>query len=231
MLVGVVAGLLVFACARWTGEPQVERAIAFETSLDQARGEAPEPEMVSRKVQRSFGLLTGSVIYGAAMGGIFGLVFAFAYGRMGVAGPRALSALLAGMGFVAIVLVPSLKYPANPPAVGHPETIGVRTAAYFLLIAFSVAAMIFAVQVGRRLQVRFGAWNGSLLAGAIFVVIVSVVCHFLPEIDEVPVGFPVTLMWRFRMASLEIQAVMWATLGLLFGWLTERDMSSSRALN
>jgi predicted cobalt transporter CbtA len=79
--------------------------------------------------------------------------------------------------------------------------------------------------------VRFGAWNGSLLAGAIFVVIVSVVCHFLPEIDEVPVGFPVTLMWRFRMASLEIQAVMWATLGLLFGWLTERDMSSSRALN
>jgi predicted cobalt transporter CbtA len=231
MLVGVVAGLLVFACARWTGEPQVERAIAFETSLDQARGEAPEPEMVSRKVQRSFGLLTGSVIYGAAMGGIFGLVFAFAYGRMGVAGPRALSALLAGMGFVAIVLVPSLKYPANPPAVGNPETIGVRTAAYFLLIAFSIAAMVFAIQVGRRLRVRFGAWNGSLLTGAIFVVIVSVVCHFLPEIDEVPVGFPVTLMWRFRMASLEIQAVMWATLGLLFGWLTERDMSSSRALN
>src|SRR5271154_50167 len=102
MLVGVVAGLLVFAFARWTGEPQVERAIAFETSLDQARGEAPEPEMVSRKVQRSFGLLTGAVVYGAAMGGIFGLVFAFAYGRMGVAEPRALSALLAGMGFVAI---------------------------------------------------------------------------------------------------------------------------------
>jgi len=30
-------------------------------------------------------------------------------------------------------------------------------------------------------------------------------------------------MWRFRIAALEIQAVMWATLGLLFGWLTERD--------
>ena len=37
------------------------------------------------------------------------------------------------------------------------------------------------------------------------------------------VGFPVTLMWRFRVASLGIQAVMWATLGILFGWLTERD--------
>jgi predicted cobalt transporter CbtA len=229
MLAGVVAGLLVFGFARWIGEPQVERAIAFETNLDHARGEAAEPEMVSRKVQRSFGLLTGAVVYGAAVGGIFGLVFAFAYGRMGVTGPRALSALLAGMGFVAIVLVPNLKYPANPPAVGNPETIGVRTAAFFLLIAFSIAAMVFAVQMGQRLRGRFGAWNGSLLAAGIFVVIMVVVCHFLPEIDEVPAGFPVTLMWRFRVAALEIQAVMWATLGLLFGWLTERDLRSSGA--
>jgi predicted cobalt transporter CbtA len=231
MLVGLVAGLMVFAFARWIGEPQVERAIAFETSLDHARGEAPEPEMVSRKVQRSFGLLAGTVVYGAAMGGIFGLVFAFAYGRMSVAGPRALSALLAGMGFIAIALVPNLKYPANPPAVGDPETIGVRTAAFFLLIAFSIAAMVFAVQMGRRLRGKFGAWNGSLLAAAIFVVLMVLVCHFLPAIDEVPAGFPVTLMWRFRVAALEIQAVMWATLGLLFGWLTERDSGSSRVLH
>jgi predicted cobalt transporter CbtA len=226
MLVGVVAGLFVFAFARWVGEPQVERAIAFETSLNQARGETPEPEMVSRKVQRSLGLLTGAVVYGAAIGGIFGLVFAFAYRRMDVAELRALSALLAGMGFVAIVLVPNLKYPANPPAVGNPETIGIRTASFFLLIAFSIAAMVFAVQMGRRLRFKFGAWNGSLLAAAIFVVIVGVVMHFLPEIDEVPAGFPVTLMWRFRVAALEIQAVMWATIGLLFGWLTERDVNS-----
>jgi predicted cobalt transporter CbtA len=47
--------------------------------------------------------------------------------------------------------------------------------------------------------------------------------YVLPAVDEVPAGFPVTLMWRFRVASLGIQAVMWATLGILFGWLTERD--------
>src|SRR5580698_6357608 len=116
MLVGIVAGLLVLAFARLIGEPQVERAIAFETQMDQAKGEAPEPEMVSRKVQRNIGLLTGAVVYGAAIGGIFALVLAFALGRMGVTRPRVLSALLAGMGFVAIVLVPTLKYPANPPS-------------------------------------------------------------------------------------------------------------------
>src|ERR1700728_2054487 len=141
MLVGLIAGLCVFAFARWAGEPQVDRAIAFETSMDQAKGEPPEPEMVSRKIQKSFGLLTGAVVYSTALGGIFALVFAYARGRMSVARPRVLAALIAGMGFIAIVLVPSLKYPANPPSVGNPETIDIRTGAYFLLIAISVIAM------------------------------------------------------------------------------------------
>src|ERR1700678_4641794 len=167
MLVGIVAGLLVFVFARLGGEPQVERAIARETTMDKARGEAPEPEMVSRKVQKSVGLLAGVVVYGTAIGGLFGLVFAFAYGRMGITHPRTLSAVLAAMGFVAIVLVPTLKYPANPPSVGNPETIGVRTAAFFLLIVFSIAAMVLALQVRRRLSIRLGGWNSSLLAAAL----------------------------------------------------------------
>ncbi|MBB5315962.1 CbtA family protein [Tunturibacter empetritectus] len=228
MLVGVVAGLLVFAFARWIGEPQVERAIAFETAADQAKGEAPELEMVSRRVQKSFGLLTGTVVYGAAVGGLFGLVFALAYGRIGELGPRALSAVLAGLGFVAIVLVPQLKYPANPPAVGSAETIGVRTGAYFLLIAVSIAAMVFSLQMRKRLARRFGEWNGSLLAAALFVVVVSLVAHFLPVVDEVPAGFPVTLMWKFRVAAVEIQAVLWGTLGLGLGWWMERELGLGR---
>jgi predicted cobalt transporter CbtA len=228
MLVGIIAGLLVFAFARWTGEPQVERAIAFESSMEKAGDTSPEPEMVSRKVQRGIGLLTGVAVYGAAMGGIFALVFAFAYGRVPIADPRALSAWLALLGFVAIVLVPSLKYPANPPAVGNAETIGIRTAAYFLFIAFSIAAMVLAVQVGQRLTSRYGTWNASLLAVALFLLIVGVVSHLFPKIDEVPANFPATLLWRFRIATLEIQAVLWATLGILFGWLTERDSSLPR---
>jgi predicted cobalt transporter CbtA len=223
MLVGLLAGLLAFAFARSVGEPEVERAIAYETRMDQAKGQAPEPEMVSRGVQKSFGLLTGVVVYGTAIGGLFGLVFAFAYGRMGITHPRTLSAVLAAMGFVAIVLIPTLKYPANPPSVGNPETIGVRTAAFFLLIVFSIAGMVLALQVRRSLSIRFGVWNSSLLAAALFLLIMGIVSYALPMVDEVPAGFPVTLMWRFRVAALGIQTVMWATLGILFGWLTERD--------
>lgn len=104
MLVGVFAGLLAFGFARIFGEPQVDRAIAFEDQMSQAKGEAPEPELVSRKTQAGLGLFTGVIIYSAAIGGLFSLAFAFVYGRVGRLGPRATAALLALGGFVAIVL-------------------------------------------------------------------------------------------------------------------------------
>jgi predicted cobalt transporter CbtA len=223
MLVGLIAGLLVFGFARWVGEPQLDRAIAFEASLDHARGEPAEAEMVSRRVQRGPGLLVGTLVYSAALGGIFGLIFAFAQGRFGVSSPRALAVWIAGLGFVSITLVPSLKYPANPPTVGNPDTIGMRTAAYFLAIALSVASLSLVVQVARRLARRFEVWNSILVAALLFVALTATLSHFLPTIDEVPLGFPASLLWKFRIASWEMQLLLWSTLGVLFGWLSERD--------
>ena len=228
MLVGVVAGLFVFALARWTGEAQVDRAIAFETSMDQAKGERPEPEMVSRKIQRGIGLLTGAVVYSSALGGIFGLVFAFSQGRFAVSSPRALALWIAVLGFISVALVPSLKYPANPPSVGSPETIGMRTAAYFLAIALSLASMTLSLQLGHRFIRRFGVWNGSLLSAFLFALLTVTLLSLLPAIDEVPHTFPASLLWQFRIASWEMQLLLWGTLGVLFGWLTERDQSTHR---
>jgi hypothetical protein len=71
MLVGVIAGLLAFDFARIFGEPQVDRAIAFEDQMSQAKGEAPEPELVSREMQAGLGLFTGVIVYSAAIGGLF----------------------------------------------------------------------------------------------------------------------------------------------------------------
>jgi len=231
MLAGLVAGLLVFALARWIGEPQVSRAIAFETSMDRAKGESPEPEIVSREIQSTLGLLTATVVEGTAIGGIFALVFAFSYGRTQLTNPRALSAVLAGLGFIAIAVVPALKYPANPPSVGRPETIGVRTAAFFLLLLFSIVAMILALKLERRVHARLGGWNALLIAVVFFVVAVAVACHFLPEFNEVPEGFPVTVMWKFRVAALEMQMLLWGALGFFFGWLADRSFRAQRLHN
>jgi predicted cobalt transporter CbtA len=226
MLVGLVAGLIVFAFARWTGEPRLDRAIAFEANMDQVRGEPAEPELVSRKIQRGIGLLTGAVVYSSALGGIFGLIFAYSQGRFSVSSPRTLALWIAILGFISVALVPFLKYPANPPSVGSPETIGMRTAAYFLAIALSLASMTLSLQLGRRFTRRFGVWNGSLLAAFLFALLTVTLFSFLPAIDEVPRDFPASLLWQFRTASLEMQSLLWGTIGVLFGWLTERDRSA-----
>ena len=235
MLVGLVAGLLVFAFGKLVGEPQVDRAIAFETAMDEAKAKAeaakgmpamaPEPELVSREVQASFGLFTAVVVHSAALGGLFALVFALAYGRLGNLRPRAVSALLALGGFLVLYVVPNLKYPANPPAVGEPETIGLRTGLYFSIMLISIAATVLAAAAQRRLAPR-GTWSATLLATASCLVVIAAAGFLLPTVNEVPEGFPADLLWRFRIASLGMQAVMWATIGLLFGALTERAMAA-----
>lgn len=232
MLVGFLAGLLVFGFAKVFGEPQVDRAIAFETAMDAAKMKAdlakgihdePEPELVSRANQASWGLLTGVMTYATAFGGLFALVFAFAYGRVSALGPRTVSALLALTGFISLYLVPNLKYPANPPSVGSPDTIGIRTALYFSMMVLSVAAMVGAAILRKRLLPKYGSWSAVLIAAAAYLAVVIVAAVLLPPINEVPADFPAVVLWRFRVDALGMQAIMWATLGLVFGALTERD--------
>jgi hypothetical protein len=228
MLTGVVAGLLTFGFAKIAGEPQVDQAISFEEKTAAAKGEAPEPPLVSRSTQAGLGLLTGVTMFGAAVGGLFSLVFAWAYGRAGAIGARGLSALLALAAFVSVAIVPGIKYPANPPAVGDPETIGSRTGLFFLMVAISITAMVFSLKVRRAAIERFGVWNASIIGGAVFIAMIAAIQLALPTVDEVPGAFPAVVLWKFRIAAIGMQAIMWTTIGLLFGGLVERDLHAGR---
>ncbi len=244
MLAGIVAALLSFGFLKVAGEPSVERAIAFETAMVEAKAKAtadeatakglpapaeqPEPELVSRPVQAGIGLLTGVVVFGTALGGLFAMAFALAYRRMGDFSPRTTAALLALSGFVCVYLVPILKYPANPPAVGLPDTIGMRTSLYFSMLLISLGAMVAAGLLRTLLNKRFGDWNAALIAAGAYSVVMVGVALALPDVNEVPEGFPAALLWDFRIASLGAQAIMWATLGLVFGVFAERVVGESR---
>lgn len=221
MLVGLFAGLLAFGFAKTFGEPQVDVAIGFETHMDQMRGDAPEPMLVSRDVQASWGLFTGVMVFAAALGGLFALVFAFLLGRVGL-GPRPLAALLALAAFLTLVVFPDLKYPANPPAIGNPDTIGHRTALYFGFLVISIAATSLSVFAALRLSQRWGTWNAAIAGGAVLAAVLALAMILLPDVNEVPTAFPAVTLWRFRIAALGLQAVIWLSIGLAFGWLTER---------
>ena len=222
MLLGIVSACLMIAVAELFGEPQVARAIAFEQAMHRAAGLAAEPELVSRAVQRGVGLLTAGLMYGAAFGGLFALVFASLFQRIGRLSPRPLSAWLALAGFIAIALVPMLKYPPNPPSIGAPETIGLRTALYFELMLVSVGALVLGVLAGRWLMARLGLWNAVLAGTITFLLVVAVALLVMPEVSEIPAQFPAVVLWRFRIAALGMQAVLWSSLGLGFGAAAER---------
>ncbi|MFJ4909938.1 CbtA family protein [Streptomyces sp. NPDC093249] len=241
MLAGLIAGLFAFAVAYVAGEPSVNGAIAVEEAQaaqeqhaghgDAAAGAEEEEEVVSRPVQSTFGLATGVLVYGVALGGISALVFSFALGRVGRFSPRATAALTAAAAFTTVYLVPFLKYPATPPAVGNPDTIGKRTTLFFLMILLSVLLAVAAVIVGRRLAPRLGNWNAALAAGAGYLVVTGLAFAVLPANDDaVKASFPAALLWEFRLASLGVQLVLWAVFGIVFGVLAQKALAARTAV-
>ena len=223
MLAGLGAGLVAFVFARLFGEPSINAAIGFEGAhAHLGAAAAGEPEVVSRTVQASFGLAVAVCLYGAALGGIFALAFAFVYRRIGAAGARTTAGALAVCGFVSVFLIPYVKYPPNPPAVGRGETIGERSGLYLLMIVISVAAALGAVVLRRATLPWLGSWNATIAGIGGYLVVVAVAAALLPVINEVPPDFLATDLWAFRVASLGTQLVLWTTMGVLFGALAER---------
>jgi hypothetical protein len=225
MLAGAAAALLATLFARAFAEPQVDLAIAFEaahSAMAHMPGMNEEPELVTRATQKGLGLLTAIGAYGAAVGGVFALVFAFAYGRLARTGPRSLALVMCILAFLVVALVPALKYPPTPPAVGQHETVALRTTAYFAMIGLSLLALAGAVVVHRRLPSRIGGARALLVGIAAYGLAVVLFQALLPTINEVPADFPATVLWNFRVAAIGVQLVLWAVIGVVFGDLAER---------
>ncbi|MFG2797899.1 CbtA family protein [Streptomyces pseudovenezuelae] len=227
MLAGLVAGVLALVVAYVLGEPNVDKAIGFEEA--HAPAHEHEVELVSRSLQSTAGLATGVLIYGVAFGGIAALAYCFALGRVGRFSPRATALLLSGCALLAVYVVPFLKYPANPPAVGNGDTIGKRTTLYLLMMVLSVLLAVGATILGKRLTPQLGTWWATVVAVAAFALVIGLAYEFLPVINEVPGDFPATVLWRFRLSALAIQITLWTGFGLAFGELAERVLNPKPA--
>lgn len=230
LLAGACGGILATGFARVVGEGPVGQAITYEHANSEAGHPHDEAPVVSRALQSSLGLLTAALVYGLALGGLFALVFAAAYGRVVRASPARTSIWLAAAAFLVVYLVPFVKYPANPPAVGDPDTIGTRTGLYLIMILISVVAAFTAVRMRALLRERRSAAASVMLAAAAYLVIVVVAGLALPSVDEVPKTFPAETLFRFREASIGMQATLWATIGLVFAGTAQRVMTGRSML-
>ena len=228
---GLLAGLLAGLFAFFFGEPTVDGAIQIEEAaaagqheeeVAGGRGHEEEEEVFSRSTQK-VGLFFATGLSGMLVGGIFGMAYAYFGGRLASGSEWIRSLSLAGALFVGAFLIPFLKYPANPPTVGDPATIGSRTTAYFALVALSLLVVLGAWYAARRLRERGGvaAPVRQLAVGLGAVVAVGVLFLVLPAAPD-PGEFPAGLLWDFRLSSLGTQLVLWAGIGVIFGLLCER---------
>ncbi|MGE2735496.1 CbtA family protein [Mycolicibacterium vaccae] len=252
LLAGAIAGVLAFLFARIFVEPQIDLAIGYEEGVGQAH-EALEAAAhgghahghshshshgdgggITRAVQANIGLGLGLLAFSTAIGALFAVVYAVAYGRVGNISARMLSLLIAGGMLLSLYVVPTLKYPASPPALSLDETIQQRTLLYLLMVVLSAALLVGAVYAGRRLVGPLGTWNAALAAAGGYVVAVTVLMLVLPSINETPgpllddngaivyEGFPADVLYEFRLYSLGTQVVVYATMGLVFAAMVSR---------
>lgn len=228
---GLLAGLLAGAAAALISLLLVETPIHGALQVEEARshlsGEHSHEEMFGRTTQIVGGMIAALVV-GAAIGTIFAVVFARTRHLLPARTDFGRSLQLAASGFLAIALLPALKYPANPPGVGEAETVHTRTLAYFSLIVAGIAVLCAVHYLHRRLRAR--GWTPSsagTAATAAGVAAVGIVLWAWPaNPDAIPPDVPAALLWQFRLSSLAELTGMWAVLGASFGLLSERQASS-----
>ena len=192
-LAGVVAGVLAFVFARVFAEPVINKAIDYESGRDDilaalnkaaGRAVAPDgPEIFSRGIQSTIGIATGLIFFSAAMGALIAVAYVVMHGRFQVR-PRNLVWMIAGFGFLGVFLLPYVKYPANPPAIGHTFTITTRGHLYLTMVAASLILLGLAVLLARRLSRRFTMTTSVVLAAIAFLVGYGVLIGLLPSLGD-----------------------------------------------
>ena len=217
-LAGLAAGVASVLFAATAGRGPIRDAIALEDSISHATSGAHHEDLFGRGVQEVGGAI-GLVVFGLALGVIFAVVLGAVGPRLAASTPLAASVRLGCAGFVAVVVVPFLKYPANPPAVGDPSTVNERTLLYFAALALSIllAWAVWRFHRAARLAPTAQAWaTAALYAAGLAVIFLA-----LPASPD-PVEAPADLVWRFRLASLGGLAAAWAMLALVTGTLLSR---------
>ncbi|MCV7155636.1 CbtA family protein [Mycobacterium pyrenivorans] len=235
LLAGAAAGVLAFGFARIFAAPQTARAIEYEDGVRAAReamdspgghaGHGENVDLFTRTVQMNIGMGLGLLAFSVAIGALFAVVFAVAYGRVGDVSARLLSLYIAGGMLLSLYVVPNLKYPASPPALSLDQTVRERTLLYVLMVVLSGALLIGAVVLARRWVAKLGAFNGALAAaGAYATTMINETPAPLRDATGAIVyeGFPADVLYYFRLYALGTQVVIYTTIGLVLGAMMSR---------
>jgi hypothetical protein len=211
-LAGVIAGVLGFVFARIFAEPVINKAIDYESGrgdilakLNQAAGRpvVPDgPEIFSRTIQSSTGIATGIIAFSAAMGALVAVAYIVLHGRVHVR-PRNLAWMIAAFGFFGVYMLPFVKYPANPPAIGHTFSIATHGQLYLTMVASSLVLLGLAVLLYRVLMRRFSTAAATVLSAIAFLVAFGLLIGLLPSLGDLSANVNATHQFGFDRAATE----------------------------
>jgi hypothetical protein len=231
VVAGLLAGAIVSGFHTLLIEPVIEHAIDLEEQHSQSHGEAHAEPVVDRPTQR-WGLVLGFIVYGAIWGLLLGVLLyltqswrpaTWSLARYGV-----LLAVLLGW---SVAWLPFLKYPANPPGVGDPETVGYRQALYLAFIGLSVVGTALALGLFRLLhrptEASAPGRDRGLWVIVGYVIYTAVIYAVFPANPD-PVEMPADLVRTFRLIAFAGLIVFWLSLAGVFSWFA-RDWSSVEA--
>ena len=220
LIAGAISGTFLAVMNLGIVEPYIDEAINIENQNAIAQGEVINPQEFSdyRLWQKSGEIAAGTIL-GISWGALFGVVFVLSRNSIPGSNDKKKALILAGVMLLVIYIVPALKYPANPPAVGDPETIYYRESLYITLLTVSGLSAIGLAFLYRKLGDKKGK---QIVVPVIYIGIIAAAFMILPpNPDEITA--PEDLVMGFRIASGLTMSAFWGLLGFILGALWDKS--------
>jgi predicted cobalt transporter CbtA len=226
LIAGAISGAFLAVMNLGVVEPYIDEAINIENQNAIAQGEVINPqEFNDYRLWQKSGEIAAGTILGVSLGALFGVVFALTRNSIPGSNDKKKALILAGVMLLVIYIVPALKYPANPPAVGDPETIYYRESLYITLLTVSGFSALGLAFLYRKLGDKKGK---QIVVPIIYMGIIAAAFMILPpNPDEITA--PMDLVMGFRIASGLTMSAFWGLLGLILGALWDKTRPDERA--
>ena len=223
---GVIAGIILAFLNLGIVEPTIDKAIALEVQKQVSSGENVNmSELIDYRYWQKAGAFAGGAIYGAGLASLFGVVFVYSRSKFPGQNNKQKAIFLAGGMWLVLFLMVALKYPANPPAVGDPETIYYRETLYVGYIMISGLAALGMAVIWIRTRMNSKKIIIPLMYAAIMVT-AYVVMPSNPDKIEISMD----LIQTFRILTAITIGVFWGILGIIFGSLWDKFLSREQTL-
>jgi predicted cobalt transporter CbtA len=221
---GVIAGIILALLNLGIVEPTIDKAIALEVQKQVSSGENVNmSELIDYRYWQKAGAFAGGAIYGAGLASLFGVIFVFARNKLPGKNNKQKAIFLAGIMWFVLFLMMALKYPANPPAVGDPETIYYREILYVTYIMISgFAALGLAV-----IWIRTNMSSKRIIIPLIYAAIMVTAFVVMPSNPD-KIEISMDLIQTFRILSAMTIGVFWGVLGIIFGSLWDKFLSKEQ---